>query len=686
MSTADVVEKLTHAFGNTLRSSVKDMDSNTGWAFAANRQICGRAAFVPPKLHRIERHELPNGSVINKKTPVHVHPFLDLLRKPNTDETGLVFRWRQILHLQTSGRSYVAVFPEVLEARMGRNARLFTHISQMRLLEPDRMTIEAKDGRAAGVFIYSSPSGGNIPFRAAPSTRYEREQWKRDPYRFVFAINFPGTRGYDGQSPAEAGRLPAENLDALGKMHQGQLKNGIHAGLIFKLKGSNEDENRFRAMMNLLHAGLENSGSAIFLPSDRVEVDKSPSDNRKMMFTELARISRQEELGVIGASDSVVGMVDSSSRATIWGQEHFLAIGTVDPLNGLVSDAYNNWLLPLFPGLSDTSRMELSFESAKMVDEKDRAEVLGLYVEKGIKTPNEARAEIGKDPKPGGDQLLPLKQNPGPVTDLSSDSALENQDKEADSESRVDWSSIQLGPDPWTSEGRAHLADGLEVRTSAFVSALEEEVRATLTAAEREVGGKANRIALDEYRDIGIGEILDMAKLKDALAATHRAVMSPALMSAADDTLIDCGMPGKIDELASLDELSEYLDDNRFVDAICTEVGDGISGVLRSISEGTRLASSLLDGVSEVFEGTHGVRLIGDASREVRGVEAFGSQLGLRWAIDHGAESVRKMWVSHGGCHQAADGQVREVAEEFDVDDGSLGPSGCLCKSIAVTV
>jgi len=413
----EIAEILASAAGE--RPDPFSESKNVGWSFAANRQIAGRASRVEPNLKRVTTFVEDDGSGKVESSTIRVHPLLDLLRKPNPDETGIGFRWRQILQMQQVGVCFVAVFPEEINVKgPGVDMDIKSpNIRQLRLLDPSRVEIEqSEDGsRVAGKYIYTGERGGRKEYMPAPVKKVERDQWRRDPYSFVFPVPFPDAENaiMGGGGPLAAGKIANESLVSLGKMHNNQLKNGVHSNLIFKLKSATEDPERFRLIIALLHQGIGKAGDPMFLPDERIEVDGTNMTNKDMQYSELSELSRQEILGVMGASDGVVGMVENSSRSTIWGQEHLLATGTIDPLNQLIAEAYNCWLLPLFAGQSDSSRLVLSFASSKLVDDKDVAEVGSTYVEAGIKTPNEVRDEIGISPHPDGNSLN-KETKPGP--------------------------------------------------------------------------------------------------------------------------------------------------------------------------------------------------------------------------------------------------------------------------------
>lgn len=455
MSESQVNQLFSQAFGPQMGSTsyiVDERKVNRGWTFAANRQIGGRGArtgaqlfmtsnLEPRRALRYLRERRVDQAVrAGHMKPVHSHPFLDLITKPNSDESGLVLHWRQILQLQQAGRCYVAAFPEVVEIRpLGEQGPSFTavRIADLRLLEFDRVKVEPDTelGKAAGKYIYTSRHGAKMTFKQAPSNRQEREEWKSNPDKFAFRIVLPDATSYEGASPTKAMERAHQISEGLDRMHWNQLDKGLHAGLVFMLKQASEDLKRFKETVMMLKAGVGHAGEPMFVPEKLAELHKNPMTNNEMGYGDLDEKTRKLQLAGAGANEAAVGMGDNLNRATIWGMEHILATGTIDPLNELIADAYNNWILPLYPGQSDNSKLVCWYDSAKMNDPRDEAALKAILVKSNIYTPNDAREEYGKEPHPDGDVLVGVSgrqsSDPGPgATDPPS--AGEEQDEVED--------------------------------------------------------------------------------------------------------------------------------------------------------------------------------------------------------------------------------------------------------------
>ncbi len=412
---------------------VDDRNVNRSWWFAANRHVWGRGARVPLHLYLVredvgrDRGSAPQvapsfrarGRSFNfgpgrtqragqEWADIGQHPFLDLLDQPNPDEDGVSFHARQLLSLQDAGRCYVVVHPRWMEFQNPALPGL-TFVSppepkEMRLLEWNRVRVLRSATRRAAAFSYSCPEGGVEEFRAAPATRDEREEWKRKPYPFVYCIVHPTGNTYDGANPAYAATAALATHDALSTLHWNQVAKGLHAGLIFILKGAGTDPVRFANSAILVQAGIGKAGEPLILPDGVAEVQKNPLTNADMGFAALTQATRQEMLAVQGVSDGIVGM-GNPNRSVLWALEHLFATGVIDPLNELVAGAYNRWVLPLYPGQGSVTRYKCEFESARMVDETDLGKFWTGLVNGGIATANEARPDFGLAPHPDGDGL-----------------------------------------------------------------------------------------------------------------------------------------------------------------------------------------------------------------------------------------------------------------------------------------
>lgn len=414
--TAALNQLFAMSIGDRHPATLDQQLANKSWVFAANRQIAGRAVRAQPVLEIVSRSSVGK---MPKRTAVYEHPFLTLLDQPNLDQTRSLFHWQQIVQLNTAGRCYVLVEPAVLNLDfskpvpgavapngVGPERRILSTLARMTLLEPDRVRPFSALGRRAAAFEYFDLYGGHGIYPAAPATYAQREEWKKNPQPFVVRIFMPSPDTWNGQSVTEAADWAINTSFGLNQMWQNQLKNGLHAGLIFylKKKGLSEVE-RFEKAVAIVKAGIGKAGEPLILPDETIKVEPSPLNMKDLQYESLGDYSRHEILAVLGASDSVVGISGHSNRSSADTMERQFALGTIDPMNDLIADAYNAYILPLYPGQSPATKYELRFTSAAQTDEVVQTQVLTTQAGGPIITPNEARAELDKPPVAGGDTL-----------------------------------------------------------------------------------------------------------------------------------------------------------------------------------------------------------------------------------------------------------------------------------------
>jgi phage portal protein BeeE len=424
-----LAELMKHAFavalGDLHRPDAQQLAQNKSWLYAANRQIAGRAVRIDAELYRVQQTETAPPT----ETQVYAHPFLNLLRQPNRDNSGKVFHWRTVLHLNTGGRAYVLCQPEVLKMKFANVDTTLTRIKSMRLLDPDRVypisIPDDGDGdcdefREAALFRYMPITGRQRTYIAAPADWAEREAWKRNPTPFVVRIMLPAADSWHGQGPTDAGAWALKTMYALGNMWSRQLENGLHAGLVLMMKTAGlDDAERFEKAIAMVKTGIGKAGEPWVLPAKLVDIHDTPTSMADQQFPLLGVSTRQEALAVAGSSEGMVGLADSYTRATIDGTERIMALGTVDPINVLIADAYNTFVLPLMPGQSDMTKMVLRYRTVAAMDELVQATRLTTLVTGTIMTPNEARKELGLPyHKDGGDlekalQLVPMPPKAG---------------------------------------------------------------------------------------------------------------------------------------------------------------------------------------------------------------------------------------------------------------------------------
>lgn len=685
---ASLFDQLQRAFHRTLATDhpkpLQAMRVNKSWLFAANRQIGARGAGVNRQLF-LNQHSIESNEITKKQ--VFSHPFLDLLDNPNTSETGQSFHWRQLIQLNTIGRMYLLCWPEVIQLPGPLSNMRLTKLKWMRLLSPDRVRPLrglGPTGEGLRGFEYRPHgTGKRWTYPPAPSSPAEIDEWKRDPVPFVARGVMPAADSEDGQSVSIAADSAINTNFALGQLHQNQLINGLHAGLIFYLLRDITDPERFEKAVVMVKQGLGKAGEPLILPKKMAEVMKSPASNQDMQFGDLHEVSRKEILSVAGASDGVVGVVNDVNRANLEGLELGLAIGAVDPLNNIVADVYNNYLLPLYRGQSMRTWFTIEFGTSALKNEKDEAEVLtALTGGKPVISQNEARGRIGLPPVPGGDSIEPkggavpiprdgersqLLTDGGKLAGVNLLRLLPKAHPLASDDGRAKkWRQLDAGRKGREDKLQQDLIRFWQRWGEEWAEFIEQEgVGGTILALSsggRSVNGGRRRL-----------DALDFSEWQDLLREVHDPHYKDSLVEAWNDQFREIGVKPEIVDADAL-RIAEQVNREGFrfaTQTMQTQLND-VENVLRAAGP-QDAAAEVAEEVLEVFpsrtsprrSGTQAATQIGNAISS----GAFGASERL---LNTTPEEFGLMWLSMRDAkvrdsHVGADGQIVRAGEAFQV-------------------
>lgn len=271
--------------------------------------------------------------VVDGGRVMSAHPLLDLLNRPNPEQSGQTLFETLYGFLETAGNAY-------LEA-----VRLDGAVRELYALRPDRMkAIAGEAGWAAG-YEYGVD---------ARKTRYMREA---DGFAPVLHLKlFHPTNDHYGLAPLEAAATAVDFHNAALAWNKALLDNAARPSGALVYKGPEGAENltaeqfeRLKEELGAAYSGIANAGRPLVLDGglDWRSMSLSPSD---MDFVEAKNGAAREIALAFGVPPQLLGIPGDNTYANY--REANLAFWrqTVLPLVRKTASAISAWLEPRFSG------------------------------------------------------------------------------------------------------------------------------------------------------------------------------------------------------------------------------------------------------------------------------------------------------------------------------------------------
>ncbi len=346
-----------------------------------------------------------------KLTEIINHPVLDLIRKPNPDESGFELIEGLLIYLETTGMGYF----EVVKERVGSISKPI----ELYNLRPSRVTpVPAKDGSGINHWIYQVK-------KRSKKIKFDKDDIV--PFKY-----FNPLKEWLGQSPLEAA-LDDIILDK--QMIQWNIDFFKHGGAV---EGVLETEQilTFRDMETLTSMWKDfvagNGRTTPVLTKGLVyhPLGANPKDVEFIIGRKTNSIAL---LGALGVPPIKVGILENAKYDNYKLQEEAFHRGTVLPKLRKLESSYNCSLLPMFADLvsTDTTEFFLKYDADHLLaeDEDRLTRRMKIQISHGIRSPNEARKLLGLDPYPEGETFF-IDQRLIPVSEVGLEANLERQEDE----------------------------------------------------------------------------------------------------------------------------------------------------------------------------------------------------------------------------------------------------------------
>ena len=343
-----------------------------GWQAVAMRAIAEEISTIEFKLYK---------KIEGQYQEVDEHPLLDLLYNPNP-----LFSKNQLfelisLHLDYYGKAFLRIVgkPPVY---------LFPwHPSQV------RFSPVVEEGKPRWNFEV-----------------FKNGTWEKVEDGLIVPIFYIDLfKIYDGRAPIENINLSILNDYYASLWNYGFLKRASRPAGVLQVKEElNENKIKFlKKQWQDYYSGAENAHKTPVLPEgvEFKELEKSPRD---MDFAVLKEKTREEILGGLRTSKTILGLSEDVNRATAETADYVFAKRVIKPRMEKIVDALNKFLVPLYE-----EDIYLDFESPVPEDEEMKLRKFENGIKNHYLTINEIREEIGLPPVSGGDQIyMPLNLVP----------------------------------------------------------------------------------------------------------------------------------------------------------------------------------------------------------------------------------------------------------------------------------
>lgn len=369
-----------HGRKDTFKDYAREGYSYNAIVYRCVNEIAQGAASIPFKIKQGDK-EIEN------------HPLSYLLKRPNPLQAGVEYFHSLYSYLLLSGNSYAL------------STSSNNQISELHLLRPDRMEIDAGDS--------AIPKGYKYKLNGKVAQYYEADPFtgQSDIKHFKF---WNPLDDFQGMSPMMASAIDVDQYNAISRHNINLLNNGARpsGAVVFKPKDTSgnmmtlTDGQRKQVQddLRLKMTGSGNAGKPLLLEGDFdwKEMGMSPKD---MDFMQQKNSSAKDIALCFGVPSQLIGIPDAQTYANIQEARLSLYEETIIPLAKRIESDLNEWLTPSF---GDDLYICYDWESIPAMAERRKKiyENVTMAVKEGIISRNEARERLGLAAIENGDDVL----------------------------------------------------------------------------------------------------------------------------------------------------------------------------------------------------------------------------------------------------------------------------------------
>ncbi len=307
------------------------------------------------------------------------HPILELLERPNDFMSPYEMRLFTALQLNLTGNAFW-----LIEGAARPEA----------LLPLNVMNVEIKPIE-------------NEPYKVKYRVRVSQNDFiEYDPESIIHFKKMDPADINRGKSPIEAiADILSSEQKAIDHHLYAMDNRAIPGGILTTENDpSPEDVDRMRNDWRRAFGGAENTQKMAFL-TNNVKYQSVSQTLADLQMKDTRAYNQQATLGINRVSGAVMGIQESSNRATAEANDYTFSKRVIKPQMRLIADAIAHKLMDRYTEGRASGRVELGFEDPTMPDKAFNLQSLTQSVNRW-RTINEARAVQGLPPIQDGDQIL----------------------------------------------------------------------------------------------------------------------------------------------------------------------------------------------------------------------------------------------------------------------------------------
>ncbi len=349
-----------------------------GWVYACVTAIAEEVATIDLQLQQLTSNgwvDIPNHIALS--TLSEVNPFMS--------SSDLFLATQSYLELEGNAFWYLP------------KGKVTKKPAEIWPLDPSRVSVVKSASNFIGGYAVKNERGEDVPFSVDEIIHFKR---------------FNPLKRYRGMGTVQAAALAIDIDTYSAQWNRNFFYNSALPSATLETEGTltAEQYNRIKAEWESRYKGVENAHKLAVLQGG-LHFNPISISQKDMEFLEQRRLSRDEILSIFRVPRSVLGITEDVNRANAEATEYIFAKRVIRSRMQFIIDRLNEFYIPLF----GENQKKLRFTYTEPVP-KDREQTLKEYetgLRAGYLTINEVRAEEGKKPVQGGDEVyLPVNLFP----------------------------------------------------------------------------------------------------------------------------------------------------------------------------------------------------------------------------------------------------------------------------------